>query len=397
MSGRILLFKGTSQYDVVRHFIDDLGTAFRILGREVLILDLASNKYNVQLVQDAFSKECDFVCGYNLNGHDLGLGHEGIKFLRDMAIPYIGILVDSPLYLSVKFRDINTIGMPDNFLITCIDKNHLEILDHYGKVGLSTFLPHAGSYAQGISEYKDMASRSKDIFFCGTYSKPTISWTQHPLSSLLNDVLEIMLSAENIQVYDALQQVLRMKNYVLSPDFFKRILDVVVHVDIYVRNVRRARMLTELADAGIKVSLYGNGWEQLPCTQSFDVHKAVSFDESLRIMADSKIVLNYTSFFSHGSHERVFSAMLNGAVALTDTNGYWKEQFVEDKEIVTYSIALQNQLPQKINTLLADLLRLDAIAQEGQKKAEQNHTWKARAQEIIGHVQMMEGFRSLKG
>ncbi len=396
MNGRILLFKGTSQYDVLRHFTDDLGAAFRALGREVLILDLASNKYNVQVVQDAFSKECDFVCGYNLNGHDLGLGHEGIKFLRDIGIPYIGILVDSPLYLFLKFRDISTIGMPDNFLITCIDKNHLEILEHYGKVGLSTFLPHAGSYAQGIGECKDMVSRSKDVFFCGTYSKPNISWTQHPLSSLLNDVAEMMLGAENIQVYDALQQVLRMKNYVLSPEFFRQILDVVVHVDIYVRNVWRARMLTELANAGIKVSLYGNGWDQLPCTKSFDVHKSVDFVECLQIMEDAKIVLNFTSFFSHGSHERVFSAMLNGAVALTDTNGYWKEQFVEDKEIVTYSIIQQNELPEKINTLLSDLPRLDAIAQAGQKKAEQFHTWEVRAQEIIKLVQMMDGIRSIK-
>jgi glycosyltransferase involved in cell wall biosynthesis len=396
MSGRILLFKGVSQYDVVRHFIDDLGAAFRALGKDVLVLDLASDKYNVQLVQDAFSKECDFVCGYNLNGYDLGLRHEGIEFLRDIGIPYVGILVDSPLYLSVKFRDINTVGIPDNFLITCVDKTHLDVLENYGKFSLSTFLPHAGSYAEESDEDKDIYSRSKDVVFCGTYSKSSISWTNHPLRSLLDDVADMMLSTENIQVHDALQQVLKMKNYVISPIFFQRILDIVVHVDIYVRNVRRARMITELADAGIKVSIYGNGWEQLPCTKYLDVHKAVSFAESLKIMADAKIVLNFTNFFSYGSHERVFSAMLNGAVAITDVNGYWRDGFEENKEIVTYSIMLPNELSQKITRLLTDLPQLNAIAQAGKKKAEQFHTWKARANEIIGLVQLMDGLRALK-
>ena len=396
MNGRILLFKGLSQYDVVRHFIDDLAAAFQALGRETLVIDLTSKNHNVQLLQDAFSKECDFVCGFNLNGHDLGIGHEGIKFLRDMGVPYVTILVDSPLYLFDKFRDINTVGMPDNFLITCVDKHHLEVLKHYSNVSFSTFLPHAGTCAEGAERYNNMDRRNKDVVFCGSYSNPNISWTDSPMKPLLDDVAEYMLSTENIQVQDALLQVLKTKNYSLSPEFFKRVLAMVVYVDIYIRNVRRARTITELVDAGIRLNLYGNGWEQLPCTKWCDIHKAVSFDEMLKVMCDAKIILNLANFFTYGSHERVFSAMLNGAVALTDVNGYWQDEFVEDKEIVTYSMLQVNELPQKITTLLADLPQLDAIAQAGQKKAEKCHTWRERAQEIIKLVQMMDGVRSLK-
>ncbi len=396
MSGRIILFKGFSQYDVVRHFIDDLAVGFQNLGRETLIIDLTSQHHNVQLLQDAFSKECDFICGFNLNGFDLGLGQEGIKFIKDMGIPYVGILVDSPLYHFDKFSIINAVGMPENYLITCVDKLHLNVLKYYCNASFATFLPHAGTCAAGINPYKGMNSRSRDVVFGASFSKPNVSWRDSPMKPLLDDIAEYMLSSENIQVQDALLQILKTKNYSLNPDFFKRILAIVVYVDIYVRNVWRARTITELVGAGIKLDLYGDGWEQLSCTKYCNVHKAVNFHEMLRVMRDTKIVLNLANFFTYGSHERVFSAMLNGAVALTDVNEYWQDAFVEDQEIVTYSITNPDRLSRKIMTLLTDLPQLDDIAKAGQKKAEQCHTWKERAQEIIRLVQMMDGFRSIK-
>lgn len=394
MKGRIILCKGASKYGVARHFADDLAIGFGALGRDVLVVDVAPENYNLQVIQDAFTRECDFICGFNLQGGDLGLGNEGVKFLKDVGIPYIGILVDHPLYHLAKFQLINTVGIPDNFLITCVDKFHLDVLKCCSPVKFSTFLPHAGSVGEG-NQYKNMNRRNQDLVFCGSYCKPAVSWANYRIKPLLDDVAEYMLSTENIQVQDALQQVLKAKNYVLSADFFQRVLNISFRVDLYVRNVRRARLITELADAGIKLNIYGEGWEQFPCTKYFNIHKAVSYDEVLKVMADAKIILNLVSSFSYGSHERVFSAMLNGAVALTDANGYWKDHFVEGKEIVTYSILKQNQLPQIITTLLADLPQLDMIAQAGQRKAEQDHTWKSRAQEIIGYVEMMEGVRAL--
>jgi glycosyltransferase involved in cell wall biosynthesis len=397
MSGRILLFKGISQYDVVRTFIDHLAIAFHEIGRDVLVVDLASENHNTQVLQDAFSKECDFACGFNLHGSDLGLGHEGIKFFQDVGISYVGMLVDNPLYHYGKFRLINEIGMPDNFLITCVDKPHLEVLAGCSKVSFSTFLPHAGSYAHGVDRYKEMDRRSKDIVFCGSYGKPEISWANSPVKPLLDDIAEYMLSAGNIQVQDALYHVLKARNYVLGPEVLQRVLYLIVNVDLYVRSVWRGKLINELADTGLKLDIYGNGWELLSCAKKVNIHKAVSYNAALAAMTDAKIVLNLANFFSYGSHERVFSAMLNGAVALTDVNEYWRDEFVEGKEIVTYSVLQLNELPQRINTLLSDLPYLDAIAQAGQKEAEQSHTWKIRAQEVIKLVQMLDGFRSLKG
>jgi glycosyltransferase involved in cell wall biosynthesis len=397
MSGRILLFKGFSQYDVVRHFIDDLAAAFQALGKDAVVIDLASGNHNPQVIQEAFSKECDFACGFNLNGCDLGFGQEGIKFFKEVGIPYVGIFTDNLLYHLAKFQLINTVGMPENFLITCVDKPHLELLKHCSTVSFGAFLPHAGSYNEGADRYRNMESRTKDVVFCGSYIKPNISWNHSPMKPLMDDVAEFMLSTENIEVQDALWQVLKAKNYFLSPEFYQRILKNIIHVDLYVRMVRRTRMITELAKAGIGLNVYGSGWEEFPDTKYFNVHKAVDFDKVLKIMADAKLVLNLIDSFSYGSHERVFSAMLNGAAALTDSSGYWQDEFIEDKEIVTYSMLQVNELPQKITTLLSDLPRLNAIAQAGQKKAEQSHTWEVRAQEIIRLVQTMDGISSLKG
>ncbi|SFL45519.1 glycosyltransferase family protein [Pelosinus propionicus] len=391
MNGRVLLFKGQSRYNVVRDFIDDLAAAFNELGKETLVVDLSLESHTPQVIQEAFSKECAFACGFNLNGCDLGFGQEGIKFLQDVGIPYVGMLVDNPLYHFDKFRFINAVGMPENFVITCVDKYHLELMKCCSKISFSAFLPHAGSCAAQADRFKDMDRRSKDIVFCGSYSKPSISWANSGADFLLDDVAECMLSTENIQVQDALQEVLKARNYTLSPEFFQRLLCLSVHVDYYVRSIRRGKLISELAKLGASLNIYGNGWEDLSCTKTINVHKAVNFQEALLLMADAKITLNLVNSFSYGSHERVFSAMLNGSVALTDSNGYWRDEFEQDKEIVTYSTLKVDELPQVTATLLADIPRLNSIAEAGQKKVEQNHTWKARAQEIIKLVQMLDG------
>ena len=50
-------------------------------------------------------------------------------------------------------------------------------------------------------------------------------------------------------------------------------------------------------------------------------------DEGVDLMYDSKIVLNTMTWFKDGTHDRVFNGMLAGAVAVTDSSIYMKENF----------------------------------------------------------------------
>jgi hypothetical protein len=71
--GRIVLYKGQSQYDVLRIFTDQLAEAFRLLQQETVVVDLIAADAEEQL-QKAFARPCDFVFSFNGIGIDFKLG-----------------------------------------------------------------------------------------------------------------------------------------------------------------------------------------------------------------------------------------------------------------------------------------------------------------------------------
>ena len=128
----------------------------------------------------------------------------------------------------------------------------------------------------------------------------------------------------------------------------------------------REKTVKTLVDAGFKVTLYGTGWEVCDCidNENLDYRGRVSADEIVDLMYDSKIVLNTMTWFKDGTHDRVFNGMLAGAVAVTDSSIYMKENFTD------------------INDLVTDKYKMQKIADEGRKKALQFHSWEKRADEL---------------
>ena len=100
-------------------------------------------------------------------------------------------------------------------------------------------------------------------------------------------------------------------------------------------------------------------------------------------MEDSKIVLNSMPWFRDGSHERVFNAMMCGAVAVSETSKYFEEVLPPDTW-VSFDLSPESlsALPQRIMDLLSDEDKMQRIASAGHNLAVSEHTWKARAMEL---------------
>lgn len=106
-------------------------------------------------------------------------------------------------------------------------------------------------------------------------------------------------------------------------------------------------------------------------------------------MQDAKIVLSTMTWFKDGTHDRVFNGMLQGAVAVTDSSGYMKEEFGgykepkgREEELLFFELEELDKLPVQIQELLSDPKRAQQIANRGYQKAKQFHTWRARAIEL---------------
>lgn len=129
------------------------------------------------------------------------------------------------------------------------------------------------------------------------------------------------------------------------------------------------------------MTVCGNGWSELSCAENpnLTILPPVSFDETFSMIADSKILLNIMPWFKAGLHDRIFTAMLNETVCVTDTSDVIERLFANHDELVSFSLTEKDILPQLVGKLLGDPHRAEEIAHQGFEKA----TEQFGAQEIV--------------
>lgn len=125
-----------------------------------------------------------------------------------------------------------------------------------------------------------------------------------------------------------------------------------------------------------------HGWEEIADKYPDYIHKGVSSEECLRLMHNSKITLNVLSWFKYGAHERIFNAMLNGSVCVTDTSEYLKRYFENGKNIVLFELDKLDDLTKTVRYILDNADYAQYII-ENQKKAAANSTWGDRLNNIL--------------
>ena len=150
------------------------------------------------------------------------------------------------------------------------------------------------------------------------------------------------------------------------------------------RSRARAEVVRTLANAGVRVHIYGEGWQFLDCKQeNLILHERIPFDETIPLIADARIVLNVMPWFKCGVHDRVYSAMLNECVALTDSSEYLQGVLADGREALLYSLESLEELPDKVKYYLQKPKELKAIARRGNVYARETQTWQYRAAQLM--------------
>ena len=90
--------------------------------------------------------------------------------------------------------------------------------------------------------------------------------------------------------------------------------------------------------------------------------------------------------FKAGSHDRVFSSQLNGAVSLTDSTTLLNEEYKDKESILFYSLNKLDSVNKIVDSALKDLTELKKIAQNGFQIASKNHTWANIAESIVNAI-----------
>ncbi len=242
---------------------------------------------------------------------------------KRIEAPTLLLLLDHPL--SSRGHSIESLKrLTPECVVSCIDPNHLDHITAEKKF----FLPHGGFLAAGVGDVA--GERPIDLLFSGS------DW-----SGVAQNAYEVKESRS--------------------------------------RQIQRTRLLSFLEEAGLRVDIYGRGWDIFP---GHNVHGEAPFLSILQRYRQAKIVLNSGPGFSHGGHERVFSAMIGGALAITDRNSFWEEHFVDGEDCLFYDCDHLDVAIERIREVLGDDNKRREIALNGQKKALAHHTWFERAKKI---------------
>ena len=250
------------------------------------------------------------------------------------------------------------------------------------------------------AEPRPISRRTYRLSFAGSYVDPDQVRNQWQgfdshLARFLDDAAERALYDSERTLPDIFRELLSEKGLDENPVYVRKLTEVMLPVDRFVRARRRLMVLEALKDFPLHV--FGNGWDNCPLYDhnQWVFHPPVSYKEMQEIMGDSQMVLSVLPYFQFGGHERIFSAMLAGAVLLTDTNAYLNQNFRPDKDFVPYSLTEPDRLRQQVGALFDDPVLLEEMAESGREAIMRGHLWKHRTEQIVEAVKLHYTFYPL--
>jgi glycosyltransferase involved in cell wall biosynthesis len=394
--GNVLVLKGTSQYDALRIFADEMAKAFRTIGRTVYIVDFLDSNWRAVL-QSALADECEFIFSYNALGADQQF-QNGALLVNRINAPMVTLLVDHPTY---NWERLNT-GV-HNLVAICVDQAGKECISKFmpgAGVKATAHLPH-GAIMRLEKDYKEVKNRPIDLLFTGTYDAVEIAeegllFLPQAVRKFLVDIAEAALNQECESLEQTVEKVLTRKQVDFDFAIWTNIVRSFPLVHRYIRAVRRTLAIKRLVEAGIRVNVCGNGWENCAFADKLTIHSQRPFTEIVQLMTKAKICLDTGANFAYGGHERSLTAMWNHVPVVANDNPYYRENFKDGESITLFSHLDYDSLIQKVTVLLDDCTKLDRIASEGHSIVDQGHTIVHRASELLDFVNTYKELQSIQ-
>lgn len=372
----VILYKGQFVYNALNTFVDALAKGFEAQGVDATVINAAQDEDIVhEQLKQALADKPLGVIGMN------GIGQyslSGRSLYDEFQIPYVQLLMDDPMH------HIKRLSQPIKYgLTTCVDRRHLSFLnDYFNQTRLASFLPHAGTMATAHGGQE----RPIDVLFTGTGVDPEIivnnmKGAPEIIHKIFRQSTHQMLEKQE-HVHSVVESV-ALKLGIVFPA--NTLLNLCLMIEQYFRAYCRLNLLRALDEGGIAVDIYGQGWE-FAQFKHHTVHGPVDFQDSINLILQAKAVLNASPMFSQGTHDRVFSSMLNGALAVTNRSTYFEEHFTDEEDILFYDWKALKELPEKLESILGDTDKWKKMTATAKEKARQNHTWNVRAKELMDMI-----------
>ncbi len=366
-----------SDYSVLHHFTHKFYEALTRLGIHCRILEA---KYHdpKPFLQQIFNDPPD--CTLSFNGL---LPDENGYFFADMIqIPHVACLTEPPTRFMELVKSPKTI-------ITSMDSSGVDFFHDLG-VSNVFFMPHG---VEKNLKHPPEADRPLDLLMLSTcidYEEIREEWKKNYPAALTRALEEAAEATLADQTTSHINAFIAAVNHHMERD---EGLDTntipyvaaLIELDQYIRGKERVELIRAIKDH--PVDIYGMGpWNKFVKGSNIRIHTPVEFKEALQLMAKSKIVINSLPTTKHGTHTRVLSGAVSGAVSLTDDNPYMTHYYKDKEDILYYKYRDLSKVNQTIEDVLADDSKRIAIAHNGMKITLENHTWDHRASRLLKHL-----------
>ncbi len=380
---KLLFFTG--DIETQGYFSLQIAEAMKALGHEFFIYDLSRPWESTERFFHFFEKGNTALINFNfhgMSGEQYFLDENDTTMWEALNIPSYDIVVDHPMYYHHFLEKV-----PPNYHHISIDKNHEAYMRRFfPEIENGPFLPLAGTKLYPKKSNVPIACRKYDVTMVGNYCKPStfdkyITRIDDEYTAFYHGMIEDLLTHPDKTVEEVAEAHLLAELTEVPEEELKKVMAALTFIDLYVRYTFRGRAVQELVDAGIKVYVFGDGWDLLECShpENLMIMNNLNSEGCLKRLCQTKLSLNVMPWFKNGAHDRIFNSMLNGAVCLTDSSVYLDEILHDGKDCGIYSLAEMERLPEIAKELLSDSDRMQEIADGGYELARAGHTWAHRA------------------
>lgn len=370
-------------YDSYTYFSNAVAKELISAGHSVEIFSLA--KEPIAAMERYVGSTFDAILDFNSELSRLQMD-DGTFFLDQINAPFYNVILDHPLYhhdmLKQKIK---------NFHILCLDENH--------KTYIETNYPHIASVHVWSMTGEDILpsqpgypAKDIDILFSGTYTdyrqvEASIDTCPSFLGELTRELIAQMRKDSGFTQEAALKHLLPSLDEVVAENFPLH-MQACFLCDTWLRAWQREEILMHLAKSGLPVTLCGNGWQNSPLAgfPQITVMSDTSFKDTFSLFRRAKITLNIMPGFKNGTHDRIYSSMLNHSLCLTDSTPLLRRQFKDNRELCFYDTQNMEGLVCRISALLSAPKELETITEAGYQRAKENHTWQSRVAYFLSIV-----------
>jgi len=382
----IVVFRAKFQYGVVDLFIDEIVKILKTKIDEVIVCDLLEENIMNKLIEIFSTKLIDCVIAFN------GIGAE-IKINNNQSIydaintNFLAIYVDHPAHLLPRI-----IEPIKNYLISFVDKEHInyvnDMLPQNHKI--SFFLPHGGltNNTESIKEL-DFYKKNKeiDILFSGTYMGDIRKdWENSNFfpNKLIDKVCEKLIYDDYASIHKTFYDIFEEEGIKFSLIGKAQLSKLFVQIITYVRQYKRNMLIERIIQSGLNITICGKNWNNfISKYKNIDYKDELNIKDTLELIRKSKVLVNTTPNFTNGSHERVFTGMLNHTVIFSDKSKYYDDFFKDGETILYYSFnSIENDI-EKLKTYLTNDEKLFDISNKAYFIVNKEHRWENRVDNIL--------------